>query len=144
MSSEEEIWRRLVVELRVLEGTADALQSRIRLVNSALTELSVANKTLEGMEKEKEGTSLLVSIGGSSYIKAKMESADALIVGIGANVAVERTIGEAKENVVRRIAELEKTRNALQQQLAQTVSQIQDDRVKLQELAEKLRGKEVP
>ena len=142
MSSEEETWRRLVVELRVLEGTADALQSRIRLVNSALTKLGVANKTLEGMEKEKAGTSLLVSIGGSSYIKAKMESADDLIVGIGANVAVERTIGEAKENVGRRMAELEKTRNALQQQLAQTVSQIQDDRVKLQELAEKLRVKE--
>ena len=49
MSSEEETFRRLVVELRILEGTADALQSRINLVNAALTELTIAGMTLEGL-----------------------------------------------------------------------------------------------
>lgn len=142
MSSKEETFRRLVVELRILEGTAEALQSRINLVNAALTELRVAKMTLEGLEKEKKNAPLFVPIGGGSYIKAKLESAENMIVGIGADVAVERTISEAKENLGNRIADLEKTRTSLRQQFTQVVGKIQDGRTKLEEVTARLREKE--
>ncbi len=142
MSSEEEKFRRLTVELRILEGTVETIQSRINIVNSALTELNIANMTLEGVEKEKQNSSLLVPIGGGSYIKAKLESADTVIVGIGAGVATERTINEAKENVGKRIADVEKTREALQQQLTQVIQRIQEGREELQELTAKLSNRE--
>lgn len=142
MSSEEETFRRLVVELRILEGTAETLQSRINLVNAALTELRVAKMTLEGLEKEKKEAPLFVPIGGGSYIKAKLESAENMIVGIGANVAVERTISEAKENLENRIADLEKTRTSLGQQLTQVIGKIQDGRTKIEEVTATLRDKE--
>lgn len=144
MSSEEETLRRLVVELRILEGSANAIQSRINFVNAALTELRVANMTLEGMEKEKEETSLFVPIGGGSYVKAKLESTETVTVGIGAGVAIERTIKEARENLESRIADLEKTRNTLQQQLTQVLEKIQDGRSKFQELSSKLSEAERP
>jgi len=142
VSTEEETFRRLVVELRILEGTADTLQSRVNLVNAALTELRVASMTLEGLEKEKKDAQLFVPIGGGSYIKATLESADKVIVGIGADVAVERTMKEAKENLENRIAELEKTRTTLGQQFAQVVEKIRDGRARLEELTAKLRGEE--
>lgn len=139
MSSEEEIFRRLVVELRMLEGTAEALQSRVNLVNAALTELRVSSMTLEGLEKEKKDAQLFVPIGGGSYIKARLGSADKVVVGIGADVALERTMKEAKENLGNRIAELEKTRTSLGQQFAQVVEKIREDRTRLDELTAKLR-----
>ncbi|UCF59232.1 MAG: prefoldin subunit alpha [Candidatus Bathyarchaeota archaeon] len=142
MSSEEETFRRLAVELRILEGTAEALQSRINLVNAALTELRVTNMTLEGLGKEKKDASLFVPIGGGSYIKARLESADKMIVGIGANVAVEKTIKVAKENMSKRTADLEKTRTSLQQQITQVIGRIQNNRSQLQELSAKLNKKE--
>lgn len=142
MSSEEEFFRRLVVELRMLEGTAEALQSRVNLVNAALTELRVASMTLEGIEKEKKDAQLFVPIGGGSYVKARLGSADQVIVGIGADVALERTMKEAKENLGNRIAELEKTRTTLGQQFAQVVEKIREDRTKLEELTAKLREEE--
>ena len=142
MSSEEEKYRRLAVELRILEGTVETIQSRINIVNSALTELGIANMTLEGIEKEKQNSSLLVPIGGGSYIKAKLESADTVIVGIGAGVATERTINEARENVGKRIADVEKTRAALQQQLTQVIQRIQEGRDELQEFTAKLSRRE--
>lgn len=135
MASEDEALRRLAVELQVLEGTAEALQSRINLVNAALTELMVANATLEGLEKEGKGAPLFVPIGGGSYVKASLESVDTVIVGIGAGVAVERTIKEARENLENRVAELEKTRDTLRQQLIQVVERIRDSRSKFQELS---------
>jgi len=139
VSSEEETFRRLAVELRILEGTAEALQSRVNLVNAALTEFRVASMTLEGLEKEKKNTSLFVPIGGGSYIKARLESANKVIVGMGANVAVERTIKEAKENLGKRIAELEKTRTTFGQQFIQVLEKIRDDRAKIEEITAKLR-----
>jgi prefoldin alpha subunit len=139
VSSEEETFRRLAVELRILEGTAEALQSRVNLVNAALTELRFAGMTLEGLGKEKKDAPLFVPIGGGSYIKAKLESADKVIVGIGADVTVERTIKEAIENLGDRIAELEKTRTTLGQQFVQVVEKIQDGRARLEELTAKLR-----
>jgi len=142
VSSEEETFRRLVVELRILEGTAEALQSRVNLVNAALAEFRIASMTLEGLEKEKKGAPLFVPIGGGSYIKAILESADEVIVGMGADVAVERTIKEAKENLGNRIVELEKTRTSLGQQFAQVVDKIQEGRARLEELTAKLREEE--
>ncbi len=47
MSSEDEKFRRLAVELRILEGTVETIQSRINIVNNALTELSIANMISE-------------------------------------------------------------------------------------------------
>lgn len=142
MSSEEETFRRLVIELRILEGTAEALQARLNLVNAALTELTFAKMTLEGVEKEKEEAPLFVPVGGGSYVKARLESAEKIIVGMGAGVSIEKTITEAKETVGNRIADLEKTRVTLQQQLVQVMDKIQDGRVKIQEITTKMSERE--
>jgi len=137
-SEDQETFRRLVVELRILEGTAETLQARLNLVSAALTELSYARMTLEGVEKEQPDAPLFVPIGGGSYVKAKLESSDKVIVGMGAGVSIEKTMVEAKTTVQNRIGELEKTRVSLQQQLVQVVGRIQDDRAKLDDLTAKL------
>lgn len=137
-SSGQETFRRLAVELRILEGTAETLQARLNLVNAALTELNIARMTLEGVEKETPDAPLFVPIGGGSFIKAKLESTDKVIVGAGAGVSIERTMTEAKQTVQNRISELEKTRVSLQQQLVQVVDRIQEDRDKLQDLSVRL------
>ena len=142
MAINEETLRRLIVELRLLEGTTNTLQSRLNFVNAILTELNYAKMTLEGLEKEKKNVPLFVPIGGGSYIRAKLESAEKVIVGMGAGVSVERSINEAKETVGNRIAQLEKTRRTLQQQLTQVAQKIEEDRAGFQELSEKLREAE--
>ena len=142
MAINEETLRRLIVELRLLEGTANTLQSRLNFVNAILTELNYAKMTLEGLEKEKKNVPLFVPIGGGSYIRAKLESAEKVIVGMGAGVSVEKSLSEAKETVGDRITQLEKTRRTLQQQLTQVAQKIEEDRAGFQELSEKLREAE--
>ena len=136
--SEEEL-RRLSVELRFLEQTAEAIQSRINMVNAVITDLVYASMALEGLEKEKENSELLVPIGSNSYIKAKLENPDKVIVGMGAGVSVEKTLQEAKEIVKNRQKNLEKTRTSLQQQLSQAAERINEDREKFESLMAGLR-----
>ena len=144
MSKEEEEFRKIAAELRLLESTAEAVQSRINFVNAALTELNLAKMNLEGLEKEKIETSLLVPIGGGSYVKAKIESTEKIVVGIGAGVAVEKTFNEAKEILSKRIEELEKLYGRLQQQLAQISQKIQEDRAKLEEISRSITRRQQP
>lgn len=144
MSKEEEEFRKILAEVRLLESTAEAVQSRINFVNAALTELNLAKMNLEGIEKEKAETSLLVPIGGGSYIKAKIESTEKIVVGIGAGVAVEKTFSEAKEILSKRIEELENLYGRLQQQLAQISQKIQEDRAKLNEISQRIARRQQP
>ena len=95
--------------------------------------------TLDGLEKEKKGAQLFVPIGGGSYVKAKLETTNNIVVGIGADVAVERSLKETKVEFEARIDELEKTREALGQQLNQVVGRMQENRSTMEEVSAKLR-----
>jgi len=141
---DEEAFRKTATEVRLLEATAESIQSRINFVNAALTELNYAKMNLEGLEKEEIETSLLVPIGGGSYIKAKIESKDIVVVGIGAGVAIEKTMKEAKETLSKRIEQLEKLLGRLQQQLAQVAQKVQEDRAKLEEMSQRIARRQQP
>jgi prefoldin alpha subunit len=139
INKEEEELRKLSVEMRFLEQTAETLQQRISMMNAAMTDLTYANMTLEDVEKEKEDVELLVPIGGSAYVKAKLANPDKVVVGLGAGVSVEKTLQEAKAIVKERLGELEKTMVSAQQQFAQVADRINADRDRLESLLAKVR-----
>ena len=114
------------------------LQSRLGMMNSAITELQLSNVTLEGLENQKKGSQLFVPVGGGSYVKAKLETSKQVIVGIGADVAVEKSLQDAKTDVETRLASMEQTRKALGEQLNQVVAKLQQNQSKMQQMSAKL------
>ena len=139
ISKEEEELRKLSVEMRFLEQTAENLQQRISMMNAAMTDLTYANMTLEGIEKEKKNAELLVPIGSSSYVKVKLANPDKVVVGMGAGVSIEKTLPEAKAIVKERLDELEKAMASAQQQFAQVANRINADRNRVESLLAKVR-----
>jgi prefoldin alpha subunit len=137
--NEEEI-RKISVELRLLEQTAETLQSRLSMLNAVTQDLTYANMTLESLEKEKENSELLVPIGGTSYIRTKLDNPNQIIVGIGAGVSVEKTRQEAKDVINKRLEDLQKARTSTQQQFAQIAERINEDRERFEALAATVRG----
>jgi prefoldin alpha subunit len=133
-SKEEDELRRLSVQLRYLEQTAETLQQRIGMLNAAITDLTYANMTLDGMEQEKANSELLVPIGGSSYVRVKLADADKVIVGLGSSVSVEKSLPEAKALLKERLDELQKSMQAAQQQFTQIAERINSDRSRLESL----------
>ncbi|MGA3058934.1 MAG: prefoldin subunit alpha [Candidatus Bathyarchaeia archaeon] len=131
--AEDEL-RKLSMEMQYLEQTADALQQRISMVNAALSDLTYANMTLDGIEKEKENAELMVPIGGSAYVKVKLVDTNKVIVGMGAGISIEKTLPEAKITLKERLDELEKTLNAAQQQFTQVADRLNKSRSRLETL----------
>ncbi len=135
---EEEI-RKLSMQLRYFEQTAENLQQRLGMLNAALTDLSYAKATLESIETEKENADMLVPIGGSSYLSVKLASSNKVVVGLGSGVSVEKTLPEAKSIVQQRLEELQKTQVSAQQQFGQISERIDLDRRRMESLLSRAR-----
>ncbi len=138
-SDAEKELRRLDVEIRMLEQTADALETRINMINAVQTDSNYASTTLGSLEKEEPNAELLVPVGGNSYIRARLEKVDSVIVGIGSGVSVEKTLPEAKEVIRKRLEELNAARSSFQNQFTQVAMKIEEDRRKLEEILSQLR-----
>ena len=109
------------------------------MTNAALSEMKISSMTLEGLEQEKKGAELFVPVGGGSYVKAKLADTDTIVVGVGADVAVEKSLKDAKADLETRIAEVEKTREVLDKQFGQVIERMQNNRAQMEQISAKLR-----
>ena len=131
---EEDVVRQLAAEIRILEGSIGVLQSRLDIVRAAISEVTLAHNTLEGVKNLQNGESTLVPVGAGSYIRMQLEDSKKLVMGIGAGVAMEKDFESSVAELKGRLEELEKARTSLQQQLDQTATRYQQDRDALEDL----------
>jgi prefoldin alpha subunit len=132
--SEDDIVRQLATEIRILEGSVNALQSRLEIVRAAISEVTVAHDTIDGLKKLQDGELVLVPVGAGSYIRMSIADSKKLVMGIGAGAAVEKNVENSVEDLKSRLQDLEKARTAIQQQLEQTVGRYQQDRDALEDI----------
>lgn len=130
----EELVRELATEIRILEGSASTLQSRFDIVRTAINDASLAQATLEGLTKLQDGDDTLVPVGAGSYVRMKIGDSKKLVMGLGAGTAIERDVTSSIEELKRRVQELDKARNSIQQQLDQTLARYEQDRQSLDQL----------
>jgi len=143
MAKEDEEIRRLLVELRLLEGTARTLQARLEVVDTALSEILIANSTLEGIKNKPKGTEALVPVGAGSFIQVELADSEKIVMGVGAGVSVEKSVNDSIESLKSRQNDLEKLRMSLQEQLTQVASRIEDERRRLNDLVKERGGETV-
>ena len=138
--ADDEDFQKSLVQLRVYEGSARALQARLEIVNAALNEFSLASTTLEGVKTQKTDEDALIPVGGGSYVRVKLADISKIVMGVGAGVAVEKPIEDSVNEIKERIADLDKARTSLQEQLSQALFRIEEGREKLGELVKKHGG----
>jgi prefoldin alpha subunit len=137
---DDEDFQKSLVQLRVFEGSARALQARLEIVNAALNEFSLASTTLEGVKTQKSDEDALIPVGGGSYVRVKLSDISKIVMGVGAGVAVEKPIQDSINEIKERIADFDKARTSLQEQLNQALIRIEGNREKLGELVKKHGG----
>lgn len=140
MASDDESLRQGLVQLRIYEGSARALQARLDIVNAAMSEFALASSTLEGVQTQKSEADALIPVGGGSFVRGKLVEVSKIVMGVGAGVAIEKPIQESISEIKGRIADLEKARTALQEQLSQTLFKIEEERERLGEIVRKRGG----
>ncbi len=143
MASMDQALRELLVEQRLLEGTARIYQARLELVSTSLADIYVANQTLEGIKGKTKGSEILAPIGAGSFLKTEVTDTEKIIMGIGAGVAIEKPVDDSIFELKNRQSELERVRTSLQEQLTQVVTKLEQDRARISELIKKKGGEAV-
>jgi len=132
--SEDDIVRQLATEIRILEGSVTALQSRLEFVRAAISEVTVAHDTISGLKQLQSGDPVLVPVGAGAYIRMSVADSRKLMMSIGAGAAMEKNVESSVEDLKSRLQELEKARTSIEQQLQQTLSRYQQDREALEDI----------
>ena len=138
--SREEQMRKLAMELQMMQGSAETLQQRLQILQSAISDLRVAAASLEALKESEEGAPILVPTGGGAFVNANLGDLSKVIVGIGADVSIEMDLEEAEKNVSGRLEEVEKANLSVGQQLEQILAQMQIHQDSLNRLGASLRG----
>lgn len=138
--SKEDVLRRILYELQMMEGTAQVLQQRLQVLTNAQAELRMSQQSLDDMKGLKEDTPLLVPVGGGAFVHAKTASLEKVIVGVGADVSIEMELPKALEDVQKRLEEVEKTATAVEEQLGQVLAQMQSHQDVGNRLSAELQG----
>jgi prefoldin alpha subunit len=135
MSQEKERrLRQLITEIQMMEGSVNALQQRLHLLNAAVSELNMAKNSLNDLKDLDRGSPLLVPVGGGVFMDAELGEIQKVIVDVGANVSIEMKYDRAVDDIGVRLSEMEDAQKSVREQLTQIIAQIQSH----QQMAERL------
>lgn len=103
---EEKDLRQAMLVLESYKNQLDALGRQINLLQTSLEESVRAMETLKSFKEAKEGDEILVPIGASIFVTAKVTDCKNAVVGIGSKVSVDKELGEAENFIGSVVVEL--------------------------------------
>lgn len=132
--------RRLITEIRMMEGTVETLNQRLGLLTSATAELKLAQRSLNDLKEIDVKNPLLVPIGGGAFINADLGDISKVVIGIGADTSIEMDYADAIQNISDRLEEMEQAQISIQQQMGQVISQLESHQAVVQRLSAEFQG----
>jgi len=127
--SEEQI----AAEYAMVSQLAEDLRKRMELLNATLNEIAAAKRSLEELQKLSEGGEIWVPLGAGVFVRAKLADKSRVIVAVGANIMVEKTLEEAQRS-------LESKEQEVRDALGKSAADYQALLNRLRELERQIRG----
>lgn len=109
-----------VMQAEILKKQAEAASAQLELVMKTLIEMTTTREVLKEISGLAKGTETLVPLGSGAYLKAALSDNSRVLVGLGAETVVEKTIPEAAGLLDEQIIKVEEAR----EKLVETVEQI--------------------
>ncbi len=101
---------KLLGEYDYYRAQAEALRQNLELINNSLVSLEVVSEGLTEIKALGKENEILVPIGATAFVKARILDTEEVIISLGADVAARKPIPVAREDIDRRMKELEKVR----------------------------------
>ncbi|MCS4542182.1 MAG: prefoldin subunit alpha [Euryarchaeota archaeon] len=139
MATEREQLQKMLAELDYYQTQLQVLQQQSQLIDASISDILIADQTLTEIGKLPEGTEILVPIGGSSFIQAKITNTKTVIVGLGADTSTKKTIEDAQKTLQERLSEAQKFKENVQRGLVEISQRIEVLRPQVEELVAKIR-----
>jgi prefoldin alpha subunit len=123
-----------ILTYRILENRLDSFLKQREMVVSKLIEIQNTLSSMDEIEKSKED--ILFPIGAEAYAFGKVVDKKRVMVDIGANVILEKTVEEGKQILEKRKAEVENGLNEMQREIAEMSAALEHLGLEIQETPE--------
>jgi len=111
MKEREKVLQKLYMQYQMLQQHLENMQQQSKVIGTQLIDLMGTIQSLEDLKNVREGTEILIPISSGVYAKARINDTSNLVVNVGADVTVSKSIDETKAVVERQAEELEKIQN---------------------------------
>lgn len=98
--------RQAMAALDAYKNQLNALTQQSQLLQMSYEETLSASQTLKAMVDAKEGDEIMVPLGASSFVTAKVTSSPRAVVGISNKISVEKSLDEAVEYMTSNLNEI--------------------------------------
>jgi prefoldin alpha subunit len=119
------------MEYQMLEQMVNHLQEQMQKIEGQMVELISVKQSLDDLKKAKKGSEMMVPIANGIFVKGELKDNEDLIINVGGNIAVNKSIEDAKHM-------LEKQFGTLQQMQQDLMVQLQKYGLKAQSVQEEL------
>jgi prefoldin alpha subunit len=99
---------------------------------------------LEEIENKKDGEEMLMNVGGSIFVQAKLVNPEKVTRGLGSGIRIEQTVADAKAAVTEAVTSLEQQYDALSQEYQKLIARASILNSQFQQLAAKIQGAKPP
>lgn len=134
MVNQRELQERILA-YRILQSKLDDNVKERDLITNKLIEVENTLVSIDEIKKTEEKTAF--PMGSDVYVFAKSSNKEKLMIGIGANILMEKTFEEGKETLNKSKKELEKILDDIQKEINQISCSIEEMTPELQEMIEK-------
>ena len=98
--------RQALAALDAYKNQLNSLTQQSQLLQMSYEETLAASRTLASLVDAKEGDEIMVPVGASSFITAKVTSSPKAVVGVGNKVSVEKDLSDAVEYMKSNLEEI--------------------------------------
>jgi len=131
-------------EQQLTESSLSLLQQRIEMVQVYITNYRSGLSVLEEIENRNDGEEMLMNVGGSIFVQAKLVNPDKVTRGIGNGIRIEQNVSDAKVAIIEAVTSLEKQYEALTQEYQRMFAYASQLNAQFQQLATQIQGAQPP
>ena len=135
---------RMYSEQQMTESSLNMLQQRIEMVQVYMTNYRAGLAVLEEIENREDGEEMLMNVGGSIFVQAKIVNPEKVIRGIGNGIRIEQSVADAKVAITEAVTNLEKQYESLTQEYQRLLAYASQLNVQFQQLAAQIQGAKPP
>ncbi len=123
------------VEVQILQQQLEHLQKYTEELQTKQAEFAQAQETLQEFKNAKDDQETFIPVSSGIFVKAKIQDKSHLLVNVGANVAVTKTVPEVIHLLNTQITEVE----TLREQLGISITRLSE---RMDKILEELRSSE--
>ncbi|MEM0467392.1 MAG: prefoldin subunit alpha [Candidatus Thermoplasmatota archaeon] len=133
MATEQEITRNMTL-LEYYKEQLNTIDIQMQMVQAAMADMYKAKMTVESIQKTAQKSEILIPIGGGVYLQGMLGDTSKVLVGVGADIVIEKTSEDAVKKIDERIQSLSES----QQKLLQMGQRLEQEAAELSKKTQKM------